>query len=156
MSMIGEKVVKETKLIMTVSLIAGLVLLIVGLVARQVEIAIISDTKAVLALSLLPLSMAFVSFLKLLRIQKSPQRMKSFLIKESDERLVALSNEADSKTLKILLGALFLAYFGYTFMYPEEVFKSVGWWMLLILLLGAMSLQGIFRHQICTIKDSLK
>lgn len=147
--MSGEKTVKETKMVMIVSLIVGVVLLTFGIVSRPLDIALISDNNALLALSLLPLSLAFVSFLKLSRIKKSPQRMRSIIIKESDERLVALNNEADAKTFKILQGVLFLAYFGYTFIFPQEVFESVGWWILIILLLSSMLLQGIFRHLIC-------
>lgn len=144
--MSGEKTVKEAKTVMMVSLIVGFVLLTVGLVSRQWDTALINDSKALLALSLLPLSLAFVSFLKLARIKKSPQKMRSIIIKEEDERLVALNNEADAKTFKIIQGLLFLAYFGYTFMFPQEVFESVGWWILIVLLLGSMLMQGIFRH----------
>lgn len=145
----GKKTVKETKIVMIVSLIVGAVLLTVGLVIRQWDIALLSNNKALLALSLLPLSLAFVSFLKLSRIKKSPEKMRSIIIKESDERLVALNNEADAKTFKVLQGMLFLAYFGYTFMFPQEVFESVGWWILIILILSSMLLQGVFRHLIC-------
>lgn len=145
----GEKSIKEAKMMMIVSLIVGIVLLTFGLVSRQLDITFISDNKALLALSLLPLSMAFVSFLKLSRIKRSPQKMRSILIKENDERLVAINNEADAKTFKLLQGTLFLAYFGYTFIFPQEVFASAGWWVLLLLLLGSMLVQGIFRHQLC-------
>ncbi|OMF36681.1 hypothetical protein BK133_08520 [Paenibacillus sp. FSL H8-0548] len=147
--MSGEKIVKEAKVTMSVSLIVGLVLLLVGLVFRQLDITLISNNKALIALSLLPLSLAFVSFLKLLRIKKSPQKMRSIIIKESDERLVTLNNEADAKTFKLLQGVLFLTYFGYTFIFPHEIFESAGWWILLILLLGSMILQGIYRHLLC-------
>lgn len=146
--MSADKTVKETKVMMTVSLIAGLILLAIGLVTRQLNFGFLSDNKAFLALSLLPFSMAFVSFLKLSRIKNSPEKMRSMLIRENDERLVALNNEADAKTFKILQGTLFLAYFGYTFLFPQEIFESAGWWVLLILLLGSMLLQGILRHQI--------
>lgn len=145
----GEKTVKEATTVMIVSLVIGFVLLTVGLVSTQWDIALLSNNKALFALSLLPLSLAFVSFLKLSRVKKSPQKMRSIIIKENDERLVALNNEADAKTFKILQGILFLAYFGYTFMFPQEVFESVGWWILIILLLGSMLLQGIFRHLLC-------
>ena len=145
----GEKTVKDTKTVMIVSLIVGAVLFTVGLVIRQWEIALFSDNKALLALSLLPFSLAFVSFLKLSRIKKSPEKMRSIIIRESDERVVALNNEADARTFKVLQGMLFLAYFGYTFMFPQEVFESIGWWILLILILSSMLLQGIFRHLIC-------
>lgn len=149
MSMKGEKTVKEAKRVMIVSLIVGFVFLTVGLVSRLGDVALFSNNKALIALSLLPFSLAFVSFLKLSRIRKFPQKMRSVMIKENDERLVALKNEADAKTFKILQGMLFLAYFGYTFMFPQEIFESVGWWFLILLLLGSMLLQGIFRHQLC-------
>jgi hypothetical protein len=132
----------------------GLILSIVGFLSVSWDITFISNSKALLALSLLPLGMAFVSFLKVSRMRKSPTLMRKILIKENDERLVALNNAADAVTFKILQGALFLTYFGYTFMFPEEVFKSVGWWVLLTLLLGSMLLQGIFRHRICKAKVS--
>lgn len=134
---------------MTISLTAGLVLLAVAIVTRQLDVSLTSDNKALWALSLLPFSMAFVSLLKLLRIKQSPQKMRSILIKENDERLVALSNEVDAKTFKIVQGGLFLAYFGYTFAFPQEVFQSAGWWILMLLLIGSMSLQGILRHRLC-------
>lgn len=144
----GVKTIKEAKAIMTVSLVAGLLLLAAGLLSRQWDMGWLSGNNALVALSLLPLSLAFASFLKLFRIQKSPHQMRSMLIKENDERLVALNHEADSKTLKVVVGALFLAYFGYTFLFPEEVFESAGWWTLLVLLLGTLSLQSVFRHRL--------
>ncbi len=150
----GEKSVREAKMVMTVSIIVGLILLAVGFLSNAVDNPFISDSKPLLALSLLPLSMAFVSFLKVSRIKNSPELMRKLLIKENDERLVALNNAADAITFKILQGALFLAYFLYTFMFPEKIFESVGWWMLLTLLLGSMLLQGIFRHRICKTKAS--
>lgn len=150
----GEKSVRDAKMVMVVSLIIGLILLIVGFLFLSWNITFISDSKALLALSLLPLSMAFVSFLKVSRMRKSPTLMRKISIKENDERLVALNNAADAATFKILQGALFLSYFGYMFMFPEEVFESAGWWMLLTLFLGSMLLQGIFRHQICKSKAS--
>jgi len=113
------------------------------------DISLISNNKALIGLSVIPLSMAFVYFIKLTRIKKSSQKMRSIIIKENDERLVALNNEADAKTFKILQGALFLTYCGYTFMVPENVFKSVGWWILIIILLGSFFLQGMFRNAIC-------
>ena len=115
----------------------------------QLDISLISNNKALIGLSVIPLSMAFVYFIKLTRIKKSSQKMRSIIIKENDERLVALNNEADAKTFKILQGALFLTYCGYTFMVPENVFKSVGWWILIIILLGSFFLQGMFRNAIC-------
>ena len=144
----NEKIVKETKLIMNVTLIAGIVLLAAGILFTQMDIHLISNNKALIALSLLPLSMAFVYFLKLSSIKKSPHKMRSILIKENDERLVAIKNEADAKTFKVIQGALFLTYFGYTFIVPEDIFKVAGWWILIILLLASLFLPGMFRSAI--------
>jgi hypothetical protein len=144
----NAKIVKETKLIMNVTLIAGIVLLATGILFTQMDIHLISNNKALIALSLLPLSMALVYFLKLSSIKKSPHKMRSILIKENDERLVAIKNEADAKTFKVIQGALFLTYFGYTFIVPEDIFKGAGWWILIILLLASLFLPGMFRSAI--------
>lgn len=145
----NERIVKEAKVIMGVTLIVGIVFLAVGLLFIQLDVSIISNNKALIGLSVIPLSTAIVYFIKLTRIKKSSKKMRSIIIKESDERLVALNNEADAKTFKILKGALFLTYCGYTFMVPEDVFKSVGWWILIIILLGSLFLQGMIRDAIC-------
>lgn len=152
--MIGEKLTKEAKIVLIASVIVGVFLLAAGILSRLWDIAFISNSKALIALSLLPLSLAFVSFLKLSRLKSSPQKMRSIIIKENDERLVALNHEADAKTFKIVQGLLFLSYFGYTFMFPQEVFESASWWILIILLLSSMLLQGIFRHLICRSSSS--
>ena len=69
--------------------------------------------------------------------------MRNIIINESDERLVALRNEADAKAFKALQGALFLTYMGYTLMVPEDIFESVGWWIILVLLFISFISQGI-------------
>lgn len=141
----GGKVLKEAKVTMAISLAAGVVLLGAGLLLQWTDIDLVPDNKALMALSLLPFAMALVSFLKVNGIRKSPQQMRKMLIKENDERLVALNNEADAKSFKWLQGMLYIAYFGYTFMYPGDVFKTAGWWILLVLFLAALFLQTWFR-----------
>ena len=69
--------------------------------------------------------------------------MKNIIISENDERLVELKNEADSTAFKIVKGAIFLSYMGYTLMVPGDVFESVGWWILLALLFITFISQGI-------------
>lgn len=145
----NDKAIKGAKLTMVVSLVVGIVLATTGLLFKVLEINFLSDSKAMFALSLLPLSLAFASFVKLSRIKRAPQKMRSIIIRENDERLVALNYEADAKSFKILQGSLFLTYFGYTFIFPEEVFRSAGWWILMIILLGSMFLQLIFRQMLC-------
>jgi hypothetical protein len=139
-----EKIVKESQAIMLVTLIIGIVLLGTGIMFSLMEINFIPNNKALIGLSFIPLTMAFTYYVKLLTIKKSPQKMKTMIINENDERLVGIRNEGDAKAFKSIQGALFLAYMGYTFMVPKDIFESVGWWILLILLFMSFILQGIF------------
>jgi len=143
-----EKIIKETKVIMTATLIVGLVLLATGIIFTLLDINLIKNNKAIVGLSFIPLCVAFVYYLKLMRIKKSPNKMKEILVNESDERLVALKNEADAKAFRIVQSALFLAYMGYTLMVPEDIFESVGWWILLGLLFISFISQGVISSKL--------
>jgi hypothetical protein len=89
---------------------------------RGMDSILFSSHKALMVLSLLPFSMAFVSFLKLSRLKNAPHKMKKTIIAENDERLVALKNEADA--------------------------GSAGWWTLLVLLLVSLFAQSLLRHRL--------
>ncbi|MEW6696104.1 MAG: hypothetical protein ACOY35_08915 [Bacillota bacterium] len=143
-----EKIVKEARAIMVVSIIIGVVLLGAGIVFGIMDVGFISNKRALIGLSLIPLSVAFVYYLKLSRIKKSPQKMKNIIISESDERLVTLKNEADAKAFKIIQGAIFLSYMGYTLMVPEDIFESVGWWILMVLLFITFMSQAILAMKV--------
>lgn len=138
-----EKIIKETKVIMIVTLVIGLVLLTTGIIISLLDINLIKNNKAIVGLSFIPLSVALICYLKLTRIKISPHKMQKILVNENDERLVALKNEADSKAFRIIQGALFLTYMGYTLMVPEDIFESVGWWILLVLLFVSFISQGV-------------
>lgn len=138
-----QKIVKEARLIMTVGIIFGVVLLGLGIVFGIMDVSFISNKRALIGLSLLPFSVAFVYYLKLTGIKKAPEKMRNIIINENDERLVALKNEADSKAFKITQAAIFLSYMGYTLMVPEDIFESVGWWLLIILLFITFISQGL-------------
>ena len=150
-----EKIIKETKVIMIVTLVIGLVLLVTGICFDVLDIHIIKNNRAIVGLSFIPLSVAFVYYLKLTRIKKSPQKMREILVNENDERLVALKNEVDAKAFRIIQGALFLAYMGYTLMVPEDIFESVGWWLLLVLLFVSFISQGVIHTKVSR-KDNSK
>ncbi len=138
-----QKIVKEAKMIMTIGIIFGAVLLGLGIVFSIMDVSFISNKRALIGLSLLPFSVAFVYYLKLTGIKKAPEKMRNIIINENDERLVALKNEADSKAFKITQAAIFLSYMGYTLMVPEDIFESVGWWLLIILLFITFISQGL-------------
>lgn len=136
-----EKLVKETKLMIWVTLFVSLVLFATWVVLETTGTFFINN-KAFLALSLIPFSAALASSLKLMKIRKHPQ----WMVSEIDERLVAEKNEAEAKTLKALQGLLFLSYLGYTFVSPEEIFQSIGWWITLSVLLFSLFAPFLFRH----------
>lgn len=136
-----EKLVKETKLIIWVTLFVSLVLFATWVVLETTGTFFINN-KAFLALSLIPFSAALASSLKLMKIKKHPQ----WMVSETDERVVAEKNEADAKTLKGLQGVLFLSYLGYTFVSPEDIFQSIGWWITLSVLLFSLFAPFLFRH----------
>lgn len=149
-----EKIVKESRVIMIVTLIIGITLLAIGIIFGLMDINLISNNKAIIGLSFIPLSVAFVYYFKLSGIKKAPHKMRNIIINENDERLVALKNEVDAKALKILQGALFFTYMGYTLMVPEDIFESVGWWILMILLFISFISQGILYMKV--MKDNCK
>ena len=139
-----EKIVKEARFNMMIGIMLGVVLLGTGIVFNIMEVSFIPNTKAIIGLSFIPFSVAFIYYLKFWGIKKTPQKMKSIIINENDERLVALKNEADAKALKIIQGAIFLSYMGYTLMVPEDIFESVGWWIMIGLLFIAFISKGVF------------
>lgn len=142
-----EKIVKEARIIMIIGIIVGVVLLGIGIVFSIIDVSFISNKKAIIGLSFIPFSVAFVYYLKLSRIRKAPQKMKNIIINENDERLVSLKNEADAKAFKVIQGAIFLSYMGYTLMVPEDIFESVGWWILMVLLFITFISQGILASK---------
>lgn len=152
-----EKIVKEAKMIMLVCLTIGIMLLGAGILFSFIDVSYIPNPRALVGLSFIPLSTAFVYYLKYTKIRNSPQKMKKIIIQESDERLVALKNEADAKALKIIQGSIFLGYMGYTLMVPEDIFESVGWWILMVLTLVAISVQGFMNSRaVMEKKDSIE
>lgn len=138
-----EKIVKEARIIMIIDIIVGVVLLGLGIVFSIIDVSFIPNKKALIGLSFIPFSVALIYYFKLSTIKKTPQKMKNIIISENDERLVELKNEADSTAFKIVKGAIFLSYMGYTLMVPGDVFESVGWWILLALLFITFISQGI-------------
>lgn len=140
-----EKIVKEARLIMYATLLVGIALLSAGLIFTWIDARIVSNNRALIGLSFIPLSVSLMYYLKLTKIQNDPQKMKAIIISENDERLQALKNEADANAHRLVQSAIFLAYMGYTLMVPADIFESIGWWMLLLLLLLAFISPAVFR-----------
>lgn len=142
----SQKIIKETKQIFIATVTIGLMMLLTGIIFNILEVNIIKNNKAIIGLSFIPLSLSIFYYVKLIKIMKNPSKMKKTIIAETDERIVASRNEADAKSFRIIQGILFLFYIGYTLMVPEDIFESVGWWMLLLLLIISFGLQSIFSY----------
>jgi xanthosine utilization system XapX-like protein len=141
-----EKIIREYKAIIMVTLVIGLALLAVGTIFTLLNLRLVPNNKAIVGLSFIPLGVAVAYWIKLTIIRKSPLKMHDTIINENDERLVSMKNEADAKSFKIIQGALFLAYMGYTLMVPEDIFESLGWWLLLVLLFISFISQAIMSR----------
>ncbi|MGB4587663.1 MAG: hypothetical protein WBI17_00310 [Clostridiaceae bacterium] len=138
-----DKILKESKVIMIVTFIVGVLLLATGIAFSLLEATFIKNNRALIGLSLIPLSVGVMYYFKYTQIKKSPNKIKEIIINEIDERIVNLKNEADAKAFKIVQGLIFLLYMGYTLMVPEDIFEAVGWWILLIILFVSFMAQGL-------------
>ncbi|MCD5325967.1 MULTISPECIES: hypothetical protein [Pontibacillus] len=136
-----EKVVKETKWAILILILVSIALLGTWGVVNVYDYNLVNQS-ALLALSLIPLSAALASYMKLTKIKKNP----SLMVSETDERLVSQKNEAAAQTLKVLQAVLFFLYLGYTFMIPEDVFTSIVWWLALGLFFFSIFAPVMFRH----------
>jgi hypothetical protein len=138
-----EKILKESKMIMMVTFVVGFLLLATGIAFTLLDVTLIENNRALIGLSLIPLSVGFMYFYKYTQIKKSPSKMKEIIISENDERIVNLKNEADAKAFMIVKGVIFITYMGYTLMVPEDIFEAVGWWILLVILIVTFMAQGL-------------
>lgn len=150
-----EKIIKESKAIMIVTFVMGISLLVAGGVFSLMDLKLIPNNKALVGLSFIPLGVAFVYYIKIRNLKKSPQKIRNIIINENDERLVSLKNEVDAKAFKVIQGALFFTYMGYTLLVPQDILESVGWWILLSLLFISFISQGILSRIIMS-KDNSK
>jgi hypothetical protein len=141
-----DKIVKDTKSIILVALLVGIILLGLGLTFGFLEGDLQKYSKGIVGLSFLPLSVSFVSYIKLKMIRNNPGKMKDMIIEDTDERILSLRNESDAKAFRIVQGAIFLSYMGYTLLVPGDIFEAIGWWILLVLCLTTFISQGVISH----------
>lgn len=126
-----KTIVRKEKTEIVANLTAAALLLAVGLLLVLFRVEF--NNKAVIACSFVPAGMALAAWYKLHVIRKYPKQMKPLIISLSDERLVAARNQADAITHAIIQWLLRLSFFCYTLIMPEDVFESVGWWILFAL-----------------------
>lgn len=141
-----EKILKNTKTTIMIGLTTGFLLLLLGLTIGSLNKSFEIYRKGIVALSFIPFSVSIASYIKLRMVKSNPVKMKNLIISESDERLITIKNEADAKAFRIVQAAVFMSYMGYTLLVPEDIFKAVGWWILLTLLLVTFVSQGIIAY----------
>lgn len=134
---------KMTKIKIAANLVVGLALVAVGIYLRVTGSNIVENSRAIIGLALIPLGIALYLWLSLVFAKKYPKNMKKVHIMENDERLRAINHRADSTTFRILRWALMLLYYGYTFLTPDDIFESAGWWIVLGFFMVSYLLQGI-------------
>jgi len=149
-----DKIINESKKYAIIAFVVGIVILITGILLDVLQINLISNNRAIVGLSFIPLGVAFSYFIKMIKIKKYPKAMKNVVINENDERLVALRNEATAKSHKILNGVMWLSYFGYTFAFPTDVFEAIGWWILLLLIFVSILSEAIILNKALKRGDS--
>lgn len=139
-----ENLKKEARTIFTLALAAGALLLLSGILLNLLDLKLLANNRALIGLSLIPFSIAALYLWKYLTLKNHPEKIRGLIVSESDERLVQVKNEADTKAFRLTQALIFLAYMGYTFAVPEDIFESPGWWLLLLLLLFSFLGRGLF------------
>lgn len=138
-----ENLKKEARTIYTLALAAGALLLFAGIMMNVLDLQLLSNNRALIGLSFIPFSVAGVYLWKYYTLKNHPEKIKNIIVSESDERLVQVKNEADAKSFRLTQALIFLAYMGYTFAVPEDIFEAPGWWLLLLLLMFSFLGRGI-------------
>lgn len=138
-----ENLKKEARTIITLSLAAGVLLLVAGTLLNVLDLELMSNNRALIGLSFIPFAVAGVYLWKLSALKNHPEKIRNIIVTESDERLVQVKNEADAQSFRLTQALIFLAYMGYTFAVPEDIFESPGWWLLLLLLLFSFLGRGL-------------
>ena len=136
---------KQTRHQLILGIIIGILLVVLGITLGAVNEELAAYRKGIIALSLLPFAIAITSALRLVRLRTRPETMKAIIIDSNDERLRQLRNEADATAFHIVESALFLGYMAYTLLFPEDVFETFAWWLMLALLFIAFASQGYLQ-----------
>lgn len=123
-----------------VMILAAVILLAGLLLSSQGQRAL---GKALTGLSFVPATVGGMLLYKAHRLKQNPEGLRSISIEESDERLLRLKGEADSRAFALTCGFIFLVYLGYTLAVPADIFEAPGWWLILLIMMMAFFSQGI-------------
>jgi hypothetical protein len=130
-------VLRSEKMKLAANLVAGLVLMAVGIYWRMQGTALGWNPKALIGLGFIPLAIAIGKAVQLYTFNRHPKESMPVLIAMSDERLQAERNAADAAANRFLTWLLYLLFLGYSLMFPTDVFETPAWWILFALFILA-------------------
>ena len=130
-------VLRSEKMKLAANLIAGLVLMAVGIYWRLQGTALSWNPKALIGLGFIPTAIAIGKAVQLYTFNRHPKESMPVLIAMSDERLQAERNAADAAANRFLTWLLYLLFLGYSLMFPTDVFETPAWWILFALFILA-------------------
>lgn len=139
----ANKVTRKMNLSFVVCLAAGLLLLAGGLTLQLLDIHLLENNRAVVALAFIPLALATYFGLTAALMKRNPKYSRTVAAEQADERITALKHRADSITYRTMRWALSLVFLGYTFAFPSEIFESAGWWITFGFFFLAHMMQGV-------------
>jgi len=127
-------------------IVAALFILVgLGEVTNTINIVDTIQAKVFFGMAIIAIASAGTAFYSYYLLRKSSKAMEAIVVAESDERTIAVKNEAYAKTFLILKWLLTYTFFTYTFLLPKEVFVSFGWWSLLLIYLSSLLMSaGIY------------
>lgn len=128
-----SRIIRQKRMEIRANLVAGVVLLLAGLLLAGFKVQAVPNPKAVFALGFIPLGLAFSSWVMLNGIQKRPEEMKDIIVSINDERLAAARNQAEAAANRVFRWLVCLVFLGYSLIVPGDVFRAIGWWLILVL-----------------------
>jgi hypothetical protein len=142
-----SSVIKEYKIKALAHCIIGLIFLGVGVGLWSDTLKFVDSSKAKVffGLTIVAVATAIGPFINYYLLKKNTKEMESLIVAETDERSIAVRNEAYAKTFSILKWVIIYITLAYTFMFPKEAFVSFAWWSIFIIFLTAMIMSvGIY------------
>lgn len=138
-----NSIIKKYKISFFTHCIIGLTFFLLALAEGLNIIDIVENNKILGGMAILALGASGAQFLYFYMIKKNSPSVQPIIVAESDERNIAVKNEAEAKTFSVLKIMIFYIYFAYTFLFPEEIFVSFGWWSVTIIFMTSVIMSGL-------------
>jgi hypothetical protein len=116
----------------------GAIFLLLGLVQSLNIVNITGNAKVLFGLAVFAFCAGIGPFYNFYLLKKDAASMKPIVVSESDERNLTVRNETYARTFSILQWVITYIFFGYTWLFPKEIFVSFGWWSILVIFMSAI------------------